>query len=102
MTLTNAGETVAKNVGPCSHWIGTYAGTNKSVAESGKMGRIISKRPLWSINRQAYSSSRGRYLTEFNDAYGKHGHNPRMELPFDATAKSNKVTDLSVGSTKVT
>ena len=37
-----------------------------------------------------------------NDAYGKHGHNPRVELPFDATKTSNKVNDLSVGSTKVT
>jgi len=24
MTLTNAGETVAKNVGPCAHWQTTY------------------------------------------------------------------------------
>ena len=99
MTLTSAGETVAKNVRPNAHWIGSYANTNNIVDASEK---IKSRRPLWSINRQAYSSSRGKYLTEFNDAFGKHGHNPREILPFDATKTSNKVNDLSVGSTKVT
>ena len=57
---------------------------------------------MWSINRQAYSSSRGRYLTEFADAFGNHGHNPRDILPSDSTKQGNKVNDLSVGSTKVT
>lgn len=99
MTLTAAGETVARNVKPSSHWIATYANTNNIVDASEK---IKSRRPLWSINRTAYSSSRGRYLTEFNDAFGKHGHNPRNILPIDATKTSNKVNDLSVGSTKVT
>ena len=37
-----------------------------------------------------------------NDAFGKHGHNPRTILPFEATKQDNKVNDLSVGSTKVT
>lgn len=37
-----------------------------------------------------------------NDAYGKHGDNPRNILPYDAQKTANKVNDLSVGSTKVT
>ena len=37
-----------------------------------------------------------------NDAYGKHGDNPRNILPFEAEKQTNKVNDLSVGSTKVT
>lgn len=48
MTLTNAGETVARNVKPNQHWIATYANTNNIVDNSEK---IKSRRPLWSINR---------------------------------------------------
>lgn len=82
MSLTAAGETVAKNANPTAHWGSTYKNVNDVVDASEK---IKSRRPLWSINRQAYSSSRGRYMTEFGDAYGKHGHNPRDILPNDAT-----------------
>ena len=66
------------------------------------MDKIKSRRPLWSINRQAYSSSRGRYLTEFADSFGQKGHNPRNIMGYDATKQENKVNELSVGSTKVT
>ena len=41
-------------------------------------------------------------MTEFADAFGKHGHNPRDILPHDATKTENKKNDLTVGSTKVT
>ena len=41
-------------------------------------------------------------MTEFTDAFGKHGANPRDILPLDATKQTNKNNDLSVGSTKVT
>lgn len=82
MSLTAAGETVAKNANPTAHWGSTYKNVNDVVDASEK---IKSRRPLWSINRQAYSSSRGRYMTEFGDAYGKHGHNPRDILPNEAT-----------------
>ena len=99
MTLTNAGETVAKHTQPVNHWIASSKAVNDAVEASEK---IKSRRPLWSINRQAYTSSRGRYVTEFNDAFGKHGHNPRDELPSDSTKQVNKVNDLTVGSTKVT
>ena len=99
MSLTSAGETVARNANPTAHWGSTYKNVNDVVDASEK---IKSRRPLWSINRQAYSSSRARYMTEFGDAYGKHGHNPRDILPAGATKQSNKINDLSVGSTKVT
>ena len=66
------------------------------------MDKIKSRRPLWSINRQAYSSSRGRYLTEFADSFGQKGHNPRNIMGYDATKQENKANELSVGSTKVT
>ena len=81
MTLTNAGATVAKNVEPTGHWKSTYKGV---VEELTGKDRIVSRRPLWSINRQAYSSSRGNYVSEFSDAFGKHGDKPRTILPFDS------------------
>lgn len=82
MTLTAAGETVAKNVRPNAHWISTSKNINEQVDA---MEKIKSRRPLWSINRQAYSSSRGRYVTEFSDSFGLKGHNPRDVLPAGAT-----------------
>ena len=99
MTLTAAGETVARNVKPNDHWITTQKNINDQVDA---MEKIKSRRPLWSINRQAYSSSRGRYVTEFADSFGLKGHNPRNILPPDATKQENKNNDLTVGSTKVT
>jgi len=81
MTLTSAGETVAMNVKPNAHWIPTNKSINDQVNE---MEKIKSRRPLWSINRQAYSSGRGRYLTEFADSFGVKGDNPRNVLPYDA------------------
>lgn len=41
-------------------------------------------------------------MTEFGEAFGKHGHNPRDILPAEATKQTNKKNELSVGSTKVT
>jgi hypothetical protein len=46
--------------------------------------KIKSVRPLWSINRQAYSSGRSCYVTEANDSFGKHGDIPRSKLAMDA------------------
>ena len=56
MSLTNVGAQVANNVDPTSHWKSTYKEVVKDVEGRDK---IKSRRPLWSINRQAYSSSRG-------------------------------------------
>lgn len=67
MSLSNAGLTVAKNIGPTVHWKSTY---KKVVDDLGEKDRIVSRRPLWSINRQAYSSQRGSYKSEFADAFG--------------------------------
>ena len=70
MSLTTAGQTVARNIDPTCHWKSTY---KKVVDDLGEKDRIISRRPLWSINRQAYTSSRGNYVSEFADAFGQHG-----------------------------
>jgi len=73
---------VANNVEPCGHWKSSYKEVVRDVEEREK---IKSRRPLWSINRQAYSSSRGSYLTEFADSMGAHGHKPRNILGFEST-----------------
>merc|ERR1719327_1700750 len=99
MTLTKAGETVAKNANPTSHWGSTYKKVVKEVEEGEK---IKSRRPLWSINRQAYISNRGNYTSEFADSMGNFGHNPRDTLGADATKQGNKCNELTVGTTKTT
>lgn len=99
MSLTNAGETVAKNINPCGHWISNYKNV---VDELSQKERIVSRRPLWSINRQAYSSSRGSYTSEFACSFGQHGDNPRTILPKEAEAQFHKKKELTVGSTQVT
>lgn len=82
MCLTNAGATVSTHINPTDHWSSTYRDVVKNTTDK---DRIVSRRPTWSINRQAYSSSRGNYLTEFGDSFGKHGDNPRDILPAGAT-----------------
>ena len=99
MSLTQAGQTVAKNANPTEHWKSSYKEIVNHVAQA---DRLVSRRPLWSINRQAYSSSRGLYKTEFADSFGNFGHNPRTILPHDAEKQTNKKYELSVGTTKVT
>ena len=99
MTLTDAGAAVATHCEPTSHWQSSYKAITDKFAEKAKSKSV---RPLWSINRTAYSSSRGNYVSEFADSFGKHGHNPRNILPHDSTKLSNKNNELSVGTTKVT
>ena len=67
MTLTSAGAAVAKNADPTSHWQSSYKAITDKFAEKEKSK---SMRPLWSINRTAYSSSRGNYVSEFADSFG--------------------------------
>ena len=99
MSLTTAGETVSKNIDPTMHWGSQYKATVNEVASR---DRIVSRRPLWSINRQAYISARGSYTTEFADSFGNHGHVPRDRLPHDAKKQEHRENELTVGTTQVT
>jgi len=99
MKLTDEPPCVAKNIVPTQHWVSTYKNNVETTTEK---GRIVSRRPTWSINRQAYSSGRGLYLTEFGDSYGKTGDNPRDILPAGATKQSHKNNELSIGTSQVT
>lgn len=53
MTLTSQGARVLRHITPAAQWQSTYKKVSNQVAES-EWNR--SRRPLWSINRQAYSS----------------------------------------------
>ena len=99
MSLTNAGQRVATHINPTGHWTSTYRNV---VATTTNKDRIVSRRPTWSINRQAYSSSRGLYLTEFGDSFGKNLDNPRDILPAGAIKQSHKNNELSIGTSQVT
>jgi len=61
-----------------------------------------SERPLWSYNRQAYSSKRSYFHTEYQKSLGTYGHNPRNKLPADATKTLNENHELTAGTTKTT
>jgi len=84
---------------PASHWISTYSNASGITASR---ERIASRRPTWSINRQAYSSARCNYMTEFRDSIGTFGHNPRDILPSVSTKQENKLNELTVGTAKAT
>lgn len=60
------------------------------------------ERPVWSYPRQAYTSKRGYYETEFQKSMGTHGHNPRTKLPGEAESQGNEHHELTVGTTKTT
>ena len=62
----------------------------------------VSERPLWSYNRQAYSSKRSYFQTEFQKSIGTYGHNPRNKLSSEADAQGNEHHELTVGTTKTT
>lgn len=62
----------------------------------------VSQRPLWSYPRQAYSSKRSYFQTEFQKSIGTYGHNPRAKLPHDAEFQGNEHHELTVGTTKTT
>ena len=47
-TLSNAGAKVASNIPPTDHWQSSYKNVSNTTTSR---GRIVSRRPTWSINR---------------------------------------------------
>ena len=95
--LQKAGEKTL--AGATSHWKTNSQQTNESQMAAPV---TVSERPLWSYNRQAYSSKRSYFQTEFQKSIGTYGHNPRNKLPTDAAAQGNENHELTVGTTKTT
>ena len=75
-----------------SHWKSTYNGV---VEEALSKDRQKSERPLWSLPRQAYSSKRSYFHTEYNISLGTYGHNPRVKLNDTHTKQANEVHELT-------
>jgi len=82
-----------------SHWK-----TNSQMTNENQMAShlTISEKPLWSYPRQAYTSKRGYYQTEFQKSIGTHGHVPRNKLTSESEMQGNEHHELTVGTTKVT
>ena len=95
--LQNAGQ--ASLGGSTSHWKSNSQMTNEQQMAAPV---TVSERPLWSYNRQAYTSKRGYFHTEFQKSLGTHGHNPRAKLPEEAESQANEHHELTVGTTKTT
>ena len=57
---------------------------------------------MWSLPREAYTSSRSNFASEYNLSYGPNVHNPRDQLPTDSNKQSHAVHDLTMGTTQVT
>lgn len=96
---TQAGPCNQKNIGATQNWVSSYRGTT---ADTAGRQRNPSHRPLWSINRIGYTSSRGAYKTEFRETIGVFGHNPKDILPSDSSKQSNLKNELTLGTSKVT
>lgn len=92
---TSRGFSANPNAGPLykttTHWKTNYQNTN----EEGTMkdGGKRAERPLWSYPRNAYTSSRGNYTSEYKEAMGTYGHNPMAKIDANSTKLSNAVND---------
>ena len=95
--LQKAGEESLGNT--TKHWKSNYVNTNETQMAAPV---TVSERPLWSYPRQAYTSKRGYFQTEFQMSLGTHGHNPRNKLPQDSEMQGNEHHELTVGTTKTT
>lgn len=82
-----------------SHWKTEYKGT---VDESHTKPKNKSERPVWSYPRQAYSSKRSYFHTEYSKSLGTYGHKPENKLPKDSTKLKNEHHELTMGTTKTT
>lgn len=96
-TLTSAGAQTLS--GTTQHWKSIYNQSN-DVTLSQAPNR--SKRPEWSLNRQAYSSKRSFFESEYARSLGIYGHNPRDKLNANSTEQAVSVDALNIGTAKTT
>ncbi|TNV72348.1 hypothetical protein FGO68_gene16976 [Halteria grandinella] len=84
---------------PTSHWKSTYQGV---VQETLSKPASQSKRPEWSLPRQAYTSQRTFFVTEGQRSYGVYGSKPTDRINQETGQIENPVHELTVGTTKTT
>jgi len=96
-TLSNAGAQTLG--GTTKHWNSIYFQNND---ETLSMDYHKSERPIWSLPRQAYSSKRSLFKTEYSRSLGTYGYNPRDKLNHEHTKLTNEKDELNIGTAKVT
>lgn len=85
--------------GSATHWNTTYKAEVQTALEK---EANKSRPPMWSLPREAYTSSRSYFKSEYNNSFGPMGSNPRDKLPYDATKQSHECNALTMGTTQVT
>jgi hypothetical protein len=73
------------------HWKTNY-GNNNNEMVTNPINK--SERPLWSYPRQAYTSGRGTFQSQYMSQLGTYGHNPRKILNQDSDKMTNEATDM--------
>jgi hypothetical protein len=96
-TLSQAGAQSLS--GTTQHWKSVYAHNND---ETLSKNATRSERPVWSLNRQAYSSKRSFFESEYSRSLGIYGYNPRDKLNSESTKLPCDVDQLNIGTVKTT
>jgi hypothetical protein len=86
-SISNASKTLAT-----SHWKTSYQGVNE-VTTNQTASRA--QRPEWSLPRQAYTSKRSYFQTEYMKSLGTYGHNPRAKLNQEHDKMSAELHELT-------
>uniref|UniRef100_A0A7S3NM25 Uncharacterized protein n=1 Tax=Euplotes crassus TaxID=5936 RepID=A0A7S3NM25_EUPCR len=81
------------------HWQSNYKMDNeKAMARPNSQAQ----RPFWSYPKHHHVARRSFYKTENQNKFGTYGHIPRKVLDHNATKLENEVSELTMGTTKVT
>mmetsp|Transcript_21130 Transcript_21130/g.18739 ORF Transcript_21130/g.18739 Transcript_21130/m.18739 type:complete len:303 (+) Transcript_21130:6-914(+) len=82
-----------------SHWQTSYQVENNKTQQ-----RPSSKaeRPFWSYPKRNHVARRTFFKTEYENKMGNYGHNPRNVLNHKSTKLEPEISDLTMGTTKVT
>ena len=81
------------------HWKTNYA-MDSEVATKRPCSQA--KRPLWSYPKVQHVARRTFFKTENQNKFGTYGHNPRKILNHKSTKLENEISELTMGTTKVT
>lgn len=81
------------------HWQSNYQMDN---ARSQSRPNSQAQRPFWSYPKREHKARRTFFKTEYENRLGTYGHNPRAVLNAESTKLETEVSDLTMGTTKVT
>lgn len=81
------------------HWTTNYQMENNKTQSR---PNSQAQRAFWSYPKREHVARRTFFKTEYHNALGNYGHNPRTILNHESTKLENQVDELTMGSTKVT